>query len=96
MIQMYREKPLITEYEKAQSLERMLKQQLEEQEDLEKEPKTWYWIDADGDNARCGRCGRLNHLYGTYCKHCGAKMVEPQEVRNQIYDRNYMPREKSK
>ena len=37
-------------------------------------PKTGHWIDADGDNAICGCCNRLNHLYGTYCKHCGAKM----------------------
>ena len=43
------------------------------------EPKMGHWIDADGDNAICGCCNRLNHLYGTYCKHCGAKMVEPQE-----------------
>ena len=43
------------------------------------QPKTGHWIDADGDNAICGCCNRLNHLYGTYCKHCGAKMVEPQE-----------------
>ena len=42
-------------------------------------PKTGHWIDADGDNAICGCCNRLNHLYGAYCKHCGAKMVEPQE-----------------
>jgi capsule polysaccharide export protein KpsC/LpsZ len=46
---------------------------------LEQEPKTGHWIDADGDNAICDCCNRLNHLYGTYCKHCGAKMVEPQE-----------------
>lgn len=44
-----------------------------------KEPKIGHWIDAGGDNAICGCCNRLNHLYGTYCKHCGAKMVEPQE-----------------
>lgn len=37
--------------------------------------KTGRWIDADGDNAICGCCNRLNHLYGTYCKHCGAKML---------------------
>ena len=43
------------------------------------QPKTGYWIDADGDNAICGCCNRLNHLYGTYCKHCGARMVETQE-----------------
>ena len=36
--------------------------------------RTGKWIDADGDNAICGCCNRLNHLYGTYCKHCGAKM----------------------
>lgn len=41
---------------------------------LEQETKTGHWIDADGDNAICGCCNRLNHLYGTYCKHCGAKM----------------------
>lgn len=41
--------------------------------------KTGHWIDADGDNAICGCCNRLNHLYGAYCKHCGAKMFEPQE-----------------
>lgn len=40
------------------------------------QPKTGHWIDADGDNAICGCCNRLNHLYGTYCKHCGAKMKE--------------------
>ena len=39
-------------------------------------PKTGYWIDADGDNAICSCCNRLNHLYGTYCKYCGAKMHE--------------------
>jgi len=38
------------------------------------EPNIGQWIDADGDNAICGCCNRLNHLYGTYCKHCGAKM----------------------
>ena len=38
--------------------------------------KYGYWIDADGDNAICGRCNRLNHLYGAYCKHCGAMMIE--------------------
>ena len=43
------------------------------------QPKTGHWIDADGDNAICGCCNRLNHLYGTYCKHCGAKMIEPPE-----------------
>ena len=37
------------------------------------EPKTGHWIDADGDNAICSCCNRLNHLYGAYCKHCGAK-----------------------
>lgn len=41
------------------------------------QPKEGYWIDADGDNAICGCCNRLNHLYGTYCKYCGAKMHEP-------------------
>lgn len=41
--------------------------------------KTGYWIDVDGDNAICGCCNRLNRLYGRYCKHCGAKMVNPQE-----------------
>lgn len=46
---------------------------------LEKESKTGHWIGADGDNAICGCCNRLNHLYGTYCKHCGAKMIEAQE-----------------
>ena len=43
------------------------------------QPKTGHWIDADGDNAICGCCNRLNHLYGIYCKHCGARMYEPQE-----------------
>lgn len=41
--------------------------------------KVGRWIDADGDNAICGCCNRLNHLYGDYCKHCGAKMIEQQE-----------------
>lgn len=41
--------------------------------------KMGHWIDADGDNAICGCCNRLNHLYGTYCKHCGAKMLEVEE-----------------
>jgi hypothetical protein len=41
---------------------------------LPAQPKTGHWIDDDGDNAICGCCNRLNHLYGTYCKHCGAKM----------------------
>ena len=41
--------------------------------------KVGRWIDADGDNARCGCCNRLNHLYGDYCKHCGAKMQEVDE-----------------
>lgn len=40
--------------------------------DLERQ--TGHWIDADGDNAICGCCNRLNHLYGAYCKHCGADM----------------------
>lgn len=40
------------------------------------QPEVGYWIYADGDNAICGCCNRLNHLYGTYCKHCGAKMHE--------------------
>lgn len=40
------------------------------------ESKMGHWIDADGDNAICDCCNRLNHLYGTYCKHCGAKMIE--------------------
>lgn len=43
------------------------------------QPRIGHWIDADGDNAICGCCNRLNHLYGAYCKHCGAKMVELQE-----------------
>ena len=43
------------------------------------QPKRGHWIDVDGDNARCGCCNCLNHLYGTYCKHCGAKMIESQE-----------------
>ena len=43
------------------------------------EPKTGHWIDADGDNAKCGCCNRLNLVYGTYCKHCGAKMFDSQE-----------------
>lgn len=38
-----------------------------------------HWIDVDGDNAICGCCNRLNHLYGTYCEHCCANMIEPQE-----------------
>ena len=46
---------------------------------IPQEPKTGYWIDADGDNAICSCCNRLNHLYGDYCKHCGAKMTESQE-----------------
>ena len=41
---------------------------------LKQKPKTGYWIDDDGDNAICSCCNRLNHLYGDYCKHCGAKM----------------------
>ena len=41
------------------------------------ESKTGHWIDADGDNAICGCCNCLNHLYGAYCKHCGAKMIKP-------------------
>ena len=43
------------------------------------QPKIGRWIDADGDNAICACCNRLNHLYGTYCKHCGAKMQEVEE-----------------
>jgi len=43
------------------------------------QPKTGRWIDNDGDNAICGCCSRLNHLYGTYCKHCGARMKEVEE-----------------
>ena len=49
---------------------------------LEQQQKTGHWIDADDGypfNAICSSCNRLNHLYGNYCKHCGAKMVEPQE-----------------
>ena len=46
---------------------------------LEQEPKMGHWIDADGDNAICGCCNRLNHLYGSYCKHCGARMYELSE-----------------
>lgn len=41
------------------------------------QPKTGRWIDADDGypfNAICSSCNRLNHLYGNYCKHCGAKM----------------------
>jgi len=38
------------------------------------QPKIGHWINDDGDNAICSCCNRLNHLYGTYCKHCGAKM----------------------
>lgn len=41
---------------------------------VQSKQRTGYWIDADGDNAICGCCNRLNHLYGNYCKHCGAKM----------------------
>ena len=41
--------------------------------------KSGKWIDADGDNAICSCCNRLNHLYGTYCKHCGAKMESEEE-----------------
>jgi len=43
------------------------------------QPKTGHWIDDDGDNAICGCCNRLNHLYGTYCKHCGARMKARDE-----------------
>ena len=43
------------------------------------EQKTGHWMGADGDNAICSCCNRLNHLYGEYCKHCGAKMFEPRE-----------------
>lgn len=43
------------------------------------QPKKGHWIDADGDNAICSCCNRLNHLYGTYCKHCGAKMEEGEQ-----------------
>lgn len=43
------------------------------------QPKIGRWIAPDGDNAICGCCNRLNRLYGTYCKHCGAKMQEVKE-----------------
>lgn len=45
-------------------------------------PKMGHWINADDEypfNAICSSCNRLNRLYGNYCKHCGAKMVEPQK-----------------
>lgn len=51
---------------------------------LEQEPKTGHWIDDDGDNAICSCCNRLNHLYGDYCKHCGAKMVEQHEKEDNV------------
>lgn len=41
---------------------------------LEQELKPGHWIAADGISAICSCCNRLNHLYGTYCKFCGAKM----------------------
>ena len=51
----------------------------EKRSSVDPQPKTGYWIDADGYNAICGCCNRLNRLYGKYCRHCGARMVEPQE-----------------
>lgn len=36
-------------------------------------PMTGRWIDADIERAMCSCCKRINYLYGTYCKHCGAK-----------------------
>lgn len=44
---------------------------------LEQEPKTGHWVYVDDDDAICGCCNRLNHIYGAYCKHCGARMFEP-------------------
>lgn len=47
---------------------------VERQFNADREPKMGHWINDDGDNVICSCCNRLNHLYGTYCKHCGAKM----------------------
>ena len=57
----------------------MIEQKIRALPSVTPQQKTGRWIDPDGDNAICSCCNRLNHLYGTYCKHCGAKMVEPQE-----------------
>lgn len=69
---------LKNETKEIQSISECLKE-VEKLPSVNPQPKTGYWIDADGDNATCGCCNRLNHLYGTYCKHCGAKMVESRE-----------------
>lgn len=59
------------------------------------EPKTGHWLYIDERKAKCSRCryiqitggadktGHCNIHYGVYkyCTNCGAKMVEPQEVR---------------
>ena len=58
--------------------------------DFRKEPKTGHWI-ATGDYYT-GAYGTLDYVRccnedsleeGNYCPNCGAKMVEPQEVRNE-------------
>lgn len=46
---------------------------------VEEDPAKGYWINPFYDNAICSCCNRLNTVYGAYCKHCGAKMVLPQE-----------------
>ena len=56
-------------------------------EDIETLPsvnsqQTGHWIDLDEKSAICSCCNRNNTLYGDFCKWCGAKMVEPQEVRD--------------
>lgn len=54
----------------------IIRQKIKDLPPVTPQPNTGYWIDADGDNAICGCCNRLNHLYGKYCKYCGARMIE--------------------
>ena len=67
-------KPQYTEAE-IQKMQELEQAEIQKAYELEKaeQSKTGHWIAADGDNAICSCCNRLNRLYGTYCKHCGAK-----------------------
>jgi hypothetical protein len=58
--------------------ERFLINKINDLPSVQLQPKVGHWIATDCDNAICSCCNRLNHIYGTYCKHCGAKMIEPQ------------------
>lgn len=43
--------------------------------------KTGHWIIKSETSANCSRCHKHNLFYGDFCKWCGVKMVEPQNLK---------------